>query len=217
MNLRATLLAVCLSAIPVSGIGIAAESESGANDPFAQAIALYRAGDPSAAAAMFRRLADAGDAEAQYNLALLYHQGEGVPLHRAEALYWAWRSRLSGLGQARALIARLQPTTEPKLRDQIADRLLTDLAPAIAQDDGRAMLGASIVQLELSSKPDRQAAYVLQSLAAAMATPGAARERDATERGMTAAERAKAMDAALSAFRDRCAEQPERQGCAAVE
>lgn len=217
MILRALLTAACLSALPVAGPALGAESESGANDPFAQAVALYRAGDPGAAAALFRRLADAGDAEAQYNLALLYHQGEGVPLHRAEALYWAWRSRLSGLAQARALIARLQPLAEPKLRDALADRLLQDLAPAIAQDDGRAMLGAAIVQLELAAKPDLQAAYVLQSLAAAMATPGAARERDTTERGMTAVERAKAMDAALGAFRDRCTERPERQGCAAVE
>ena len=50
--------------------------------------AALKAGDYSTALKVFRPLADQGDASAQYNLSLLYANGQGVPQDHAQAVLW---------------------------------------------------------------------------------------------------------------------------------
>ena len=56
---------------------------------FADGLQAYDGGDTRASAEIWRGLAEAGDAEAQAALAMLYSGGEGVPfdMRRAAALY----------------------------------------------------------------------------------------------------------------------------------
>ena len=54
------------------------------NDP---AVA-YQRGDYNTALSRLRVLADKGDAEAQYNLGVMYHDGQGVPQDYAQTLIW---------------------------------------------------------------------------------------------------------------------------------
>ena len=76
--LRATLLALSLvlSAPQVSA------------DTFEDAVSAYQSGDFDTAAKAFRKLADQGDAAAQYNLGFMYDLGQGVPQDYAEAAKW---------------------------------------------------------------------------------------------------------------------------------
>ena len=76
-------LALVLAAVMAPAV---AQEAAAPADPYAQAIAAYKAGDAGGAAALFHKLALAGDADAQFNLALLYWQGEGIPQNRREAL-----------------------------------------------------------------------------------------------------------------------------------
>ncbi len=55
---------------------------------FDQGLAAYQAGDYEAALAEWRRLAEQGNANAQYNLGYLYDTGTGVPQDYAEAVRW---------------------------------------------------------------------------------------------------------------------------------
>ncbi len=60
-----------------------------AADNFDAGIAAYERGDYAIALQVFRPLAEEGDAEAQYNLGVMYNRGEGIPqdFTKAVALY----------------------------------------------------------------------------------------------------------------------------------
>ena len=82
----------------------------------ARAYDALRQGQAAEAARLYRDLAEQGVPEAQFNLALLYFDGQGLPQNHAETLYWAWRARLSGRGEALALLARTADLATPDLR-----------------------------------------------------------------------------------------------------
>ena len=56
--------------------------------PVEDAIAAQGRGDYATALRLFRPLADQGDALAQYNLGVMYSNGQGVPQNYAEAMKW---------------------------------------------------------------------------------------------------------------------------------
>lgn len=189
---RALVALLALAAFPLAASPAAGPPE------FARAIAAARAGDTGTAAALFLTLARDGNAEAQFNVALLYYDGRGLPQNHAEALYWAWRARLAGRPEAPALIARMAEAATPDLRKQLAARITADLDPRVKAGEGRAMLELSFVLLDILPEPDLTAAYVWQALAAAFETPNALMARDRTFARLTADLRpdaqAKAMD-----------------------
>lgn len=194
MKTRALLLAVLILPLPAL-----------AAPDLGSAIETLRAGRAPEAAQMLLDLARAGQAEAQFNLGLLYAKGFGVPQNDREALYWGWRARLAGVPAARALIDNLAEKATPALREELVTRIEADLDPRIQSGDGRAMLERSVLRLELLPKPDLTGGYVWQALSAALATPNAAAARDATLARIDPKDRLAAQDAALQALRDLCA------------
>lgn len=60
----------------------------------------YIRGDYAAAVNQFREAAEQGDAAAQYNLALMYGNGKGVPQDDTEAMKWYSRSAEQGYAYA---------------------------------------------------------------------------------------------------------------------
>ena len=68
--------------------------------PLDEAFAAYQAGAYGKAATLFRTAAERGNRVAQYNLALLYQAGEGVPRDDAQAV--AWFRKAAELGDAKA-------------------------------------------------------------------------------------------------------------------
>lgn len=186
---------------------VAVLANSGAEDAHGLTVALglLRANQPTLAAAIFDRMAQAGDADAQFNMALLFDTGVGVPQNDREAIYWAWRARLAGVAQARVLLEKLAPVTTPTLRKEVSDRLLADLTPRIQAGEGRAMLEKSAVLQDLLEKPDVEGAYVWQTLAAALGTPNATAARDATLRLIAPDKRAAAQDRAMAELKSLCA------------
>lgn len=171
---------------------------------FGRAIAAARAGDTATAAALFLPLARGGDAQAQFNLALLFYDGRGLPQNHAEALYWAWRARLSGRPEAQALITRMAEAATPDLRKALAGRITADLEPRVKAGEGRAMLELSFVLLEVLPEPDLIRAYVWQALAAASETPNAIAARNATFARLTAEDRLDAQTQAMEQLQALC-------------
>lgn len=205
------LVLACLAApcLGVAGAPVAADPfEAVAQaepDPFAAALADADAGRFGAAAAGFHALARAGDAEAAYNLALLFATGQGLPQNTAEAAFWAWRARLDGLTLAAPLIATLMADFDTDRRAALAARLEAGLLPRAESADGAAMLALAAVLTTVRPEPDLAAAYGWQSRAAATDTPGAVAARDETLARIAPEARAAAQDAALQAFGDWCA------------
>lgn len=203
---RVFALALCL------GLGLAgpldAETALPSAEGFAAAVAAYRAGDPGQAAALFHDLAHKGDGAAQFNLALFYRVGQGLPRNDREALYWAWRAAVSGRDEAGPLIARITPDIPPDDRNALAKRLLSDLAPALARGEPAALMGAAAVNLRLLDPADPAEAYFWQALAAALGVPGATAARDTTAALVPEPERPALQDKVLERFRSWCAANP---------
>ncbi len=65
-------------------IGLAAPAWAG----FDEGVAAYDRGEYPTALREWRPLAKQGDADAQYNLVIMYSSGEGVPQDYAEAVRW---------------------------------------------------------------------------------------------------------------------------------
>lgn len=208
------------SEAPVAEAGGQAAATAAPTFPMAfdAAVAAYRTGDVGAAFAQFLILARAEMPQAQFNLALLYRQGEGVPQNRREALYWAWRARIGGVGQAGALVSGLLADVSAEQRDALADRLQADLAPARAAGNGRMIAASALIEAELRAKPDAMQVYVWYSIAAALSAQGAAKARDETYAALPPADQAKAEDTALAGFQEWCAGQVSPvQACMALE
>ncbi len=65
-----------------------------------EGVAAYQAGDVTLALKEFRIAAEKGDAECQFNLALMYEQGMGIPKDEKQAV--AWYQKSAGQGNSNA-------------------------------------------------------------------------------------------------------------------
>ena len=65
-----------------------------------EAVAAYEAGNPPLAAKEFRACGEKGDANCQFNLALMYEQGMGVPKNEKDAVLWYGKSAALGNSNA---------------------------------------------------------------------------------------------------------------------
>ena len=73
--------------------------------PFQDAVDAYNRSDYAAAAAGFERLAEAGDARAQRDIALLYVEGQGVAQDYAKAMLWYRKSAEQGFAPSQVDLA----------------------------------------------------------------------------------------------------------------
>jgi uncharacterized protein len=64
--------------------------------PFEDGADAYRAGDYATALRLWRPLADAGNANAQFRLGYMYHDGQGVPQDYEAAAAWYRRAAEQG-------------------------------------------------------------------------------------------------------------------------
>ncbi len=85
---KAKLAGLALIAALYGGftLGLTAPAWAGFNE----GVAAYKRGDYATALHEFRRLAEQGEAKAQFNLGNMYENGQGVPRDKARAVKW-WR------------------------------------------------------------------------------------------------------------------------------
>lgn len=93
--LRCALLALLL----VPSLGSAQDFDAGS--------AAAQTGDFATALREWQPLADQGDSEAQYNLGVMYNNGQGVPQDYAEAVKWYRLAAEQGLKEAQGGLAYL--------------------------------------------------------------------------------------------------------------
>jgi len=132
-------------------------------------VAAWRRGDYNAALAIWRPLAEAGDAEAQFNLAQAYRLGRGVPKDEQAAIEWYRRAAGQGLTPAEANYGLL-------LLEKDRDAAMPWLEKAAAKGDARAqyVVGTALFNGD-PLPPDPVRAYALMSRAAASGLPQAVR------------------------------------------
>lgn len=154
-------------------------------------VAAWQRGDYAAALAIWRPLAAAGDAEAQFNIGQAYRLGRGVAQDETAAMLWYERAARQGLTQAEANYGLLLLQ-----RDRAA--AMPWLAKASAKGDPRAQYVVATALFNGDPSPaDPVRAYALMSMAAAAGLPQAMRSlgemegylsSDQRQRGLALAE-----------------------------
>ncbi len=86
---------------------------------FATGLTAFQKGDYVTAANEWRPLAEEGDAAVQYNLALLYLDGHGVPMDPTEAAKWLKRSAEQGYTEAQHDLGALYGAGKGVKRDYL--------------------------------------------------------------------------------------------------
>jgi uncharacterized protein len=86
---------------------------------FAKGVAAYNKGDYSAAVKEWRPEAEDGDAQAQFNMGLLYLDGHGVPQDPGEAAKWFRRSAEQGYTQAQHNLGAMYGSGQGVRRDYV--------------------------------------------------------------------------------------------------
>ncbi len=79
---------------------LAALAGTAVAEPYEDAVSAFERGDYATALREFRVFAEQGDADAQYNLALKYDNGQGVPQDYAEAAKWYRKAAEQGIAKA---------------------------------------------------------------------------------------------------------------------
>lgn len=71
-----------------------------AQDEFQAGLDAYRRGDFKTAFQKFRTLSEKGEKKAQFNLAVMYDNGQGVPTHFEEEVKWYKKAAEQGMTEA---------------------------------------------------------------------------------------------------------------------
>ncbi|WP_353221663.1 SH3 domain-containing protein [Salinisphaera sp. C84B14] len=151
-------------------LGLAASAPAFGDD-FSDAITAYQKGDYDTAHDLWAPLAEAGDARAQFNLALLYGNGLGRALDRETARRWFQAAAEQGNVQAQYNLARMLQSGDGVERDIAAARDWYE--KAARQDFAPAQNNLALMYLEGQGMPRDRARAVRWFSRAAQSNPEA--------------------------------------------
>ena len=162
---------------------------------FDKGVAAYNAGDSATALAEFKPLAEQGDAVAQYNVALMYANGEGVIEDDKEAVKWYRLAAEQGIAEAQYNLGNMYDNGEGVIEDDKEAvkwfRLAAEQGGADAQSKlgFRYGTGQGVIQ-------DNVYAHMWWNLAAASGNEAARSNKDILVKQMTPQDISKAQDLA---------------------
>ena len=84
-----------------------------------------------------RQAADQGDAEAQYNLGVIYNNGEGVPEDDAEAVKWYRLAAEQGYAKAQGVLGAMYALGRGVLKDSVRAHMWFNIAGANGDEAAR--------------------------------------------------------------------------------
>ena len=114
-----TVLMFCLAAPALAGLDEGKDA--------------YGRGDYATALREWRPLAGQGDADAQYNLGLMYHSGKGVPQDYAEAVKWYRKAAEQGHADAQYDLGSKYAKGQGVAQDYVRAYMWFNLAAALPQ------------------------------------------------------------------------------------
>ena len=116
---------------------------------------------------IFSTLADQGIPEAQFNLALLYSNGLGVPKNYRLALYWSWQAHLNAHETAINRVNIIYDLIDEKLRNSVAQTIIDEMLLIAQAGDKAAPLKLGQTYLGLFVEAQNKPAYVWLSISQA--------------------------------------------------
>lgn len=140
--------------------------------------------DYATAYRVFNELAEQGNAEAQYNLAILYRQGKGVAKDNAAALKWFEKSANQGLASAEYYLGHLYDNGDSVTRSSTTAVSWYKKAAEKGNPLAQSNLGVAYANGE-GVKQDIIKAYVWFSLAASQGLTAALENRNILKKEMS--------------------------------
>ena len=116
---------------------------------------------------IFSNLANQGIPEAQFNLALLYSNGLGVPKNYRLALYWSWQAHLNNHETAINRVNIIYDLIDEKLRNSVAQTIIDEMLVIAQSGDRAAPLKLGTTYLGLFVEAQYKAAYLWLSISQA--------------------------------------------------
>ena len=150
-------------------------------EPVSMAVPSARQTDYSTAFELFLHLAEEGDYDAQYNLAVLFKKGLGHPTHYQNALKWAFLAELGGIGKATDMREELVGVMPEETLDLVRAEVKKVLTQRFDASDRSVILQLAQYNLTIVKEPDFKTSYALRALAAAIGIRSAMGLRDEVE------------------------------------
>lgn len=163
------------------GIGLHGASIAG----FAEGVAAYDRHDYALALREVAPLADAGNADAQHLIGLMYYMGRGMPRDHAQAFRWEHRAAVQGHAAAEYVIGAMYYTGNAVSRNQTLAVSWFRKAAQHGHPDAQYALGLMYRYHVAGVPEDPVIAYMLWNLAAAGGNRNAESQRAEIARGMT--------------------------------
>ena len=116
---------------------------------------------------IFSSLAELGIPEAQFNLALLYSNGLGVPKNFKLALYWSWQAHLNNHETAIDRVNKTYDLINEDLRNSVAQTIIEELVASAQAGDKEAPLKLGKTYLGLFVEAQNLPAYLWLSISQA--------------------------------------------------
>ena len=116
---------------------------------------------------IFSNLAYQGIPEAQFNLALLYSNGLGVPKNYRLALYWSWQAHLNDHETAINRVNIIYDLIDEKLRNSVAQTITDEMLIIAQAGDRAAPLKLGKTYLSLFVEAQYKPAYLWLSISQA--------------------------------------------------
>jgi len=129
-------------------------------DGFSEAAGAFKDGRFVESTSLFKVLAEAGNATAQYNYAALLHAGLGAPVDFEEAWFWAWRARLGGISKAVDLTNKIKSEVSQERENGLVERLNQQYEKLAYDGDLSSMSYVAIVNFEALTEPNCKKSYV---------------------------------------------------------
>ena len=160
-------------------------------DDLNDGIAAYRSNDYATAFAKFTKAAEAGDADAQAKLGLMYYNGQGMPQDYGQAVRWFTKAAEAGNADAQSYLGALYANGEGVPQDyQQAARWYTKAAEA--GDTGAQYCLSTLYYAGKGVPMDYMQAYMWANLAASKGGEREVENREAIATFMTPAQIAEA-------------------------
>ena len=135
---------------------------------FENSILLYRKNDYEQALNKFEKLSDLGESKSQYNLAVMYYKGQGIPQNFNKAYYWSVMSMLNGQKKAEILMKNNEKKLSDKNKIEIESEVKDNLEKAIDEGKVYAVIPLAKWYLAFPKKPDYNNSYLWLSVASAL-------------------------------------------------
>ena len=161
------ILFTCLLIFYSTMLGAESHQKSSVDSDFKTAVKHIEKKRFFEAYEIFSTLADQGIPEAQFNLALLYSNGLGVPKNYRLALYWSWQAHLNDHETAINRVNIIYDLIDEKLRNSVAQTIIDEMLLIAQSGDKAAPLKLGQTHLGLFVEAQNKPAYLWLSISQA--------------------------------------------------